>query len=94
MDSRPRLFWMPAASNHLLSKIQVKARKKNFCSLYYFYHAAGGLPRLLHFPVKKTMSVAQQLYEGLELGELGPVGLITYMRTDSVRISEAARNES
>jgi len=47
--------------------------------------------RLLHFPVKKTMSVAQRLYEGLELGELGPVGLITYMRTDSVRISEVAR---
>jgi len=45
----------------------------------------------LHFPVKKTMSVAQRLYEGLELGELGPVGLITYMRTDSVRISEVAR---
>ncbi|MGH7889376.1 MAG: type I DNA topoisomerase, partial [Thermodesulfobacteriota bacterium] len=50
--------------------------------------------RKLRFPVKKTMSIAQRLYEGLELGEEGPVGLITYMRTDSVRISEHAVAES
>ena len=42
------------------------------------------------FSVKKTMSVAQTLYEGVELGSEGPVGLITYMRTDSVRASENA----
>ena len=42
------------------------------------------------FSVKKTMSVAQALYEGIELGSEGPVGLITYMRTDSVRASENA----
>ena len=47
--------------------------------------------RILHFPVKKTMFIAQKLYEGLEIGELGQTGLITYMRTDSVRISEGAR---
>jgi DNA topoisomerase-1 len=46
--------------------------------------------RLLQFPVKKTMAVAQKLYEGLPIGERGLVGLITYMRTDSVRISEGA----
>jgi DNA topoisomerase-1 len=46
--------------------------------------------RLLQFPVKKTMAVAQRLYEGLPIGERGLVGLITYMRTDSVRISESA----
>jgi DNA topoisomerase-1 len=46
--------------------------------------------RLLQYPVKKTMSVAQKLYEGLPIGERGLVGLITYMRTDSVRISEGA----
>jgi DNA topoisomerase-1 len=46
--------------------------------------------RLLQFPVKKTMAVAQKLYEGLPIGERGLVGLITYMRTDSVRISESA----
>ncbi|MGB7294243.1 MAG: type I DNA topoisomerase [Candidatus Aminicenantales bacterium] len=46
--------------------------------------------RLLGYPVKKTMSVAQRLYEGLPLGDRGLTGLITYMRTDSVRISESA----
>ena len=46
------------------------------------------------FSVKKTMSVAQGLYEGIELGSEGPVGLITYMRTDSVRASENAVAEA
>ena len=46
------------------------------------------------FSVKKTMSVAQGLYEGVELGSEGPVGLITYMRTDSVRASENAIAEA
>ncbi len=43
----------------------------------------------LGFRAQKTMSVAQSLYEGVDLGEGGPTGLITYMRTDSTRISEA-----
>ncbi|HSA95936.1 MAG TPA: type I DNA topoisomerase [Acidobacteriota bacterium] len=47
--------------------------------------------RLLRFPVKKTMFVAQKLYEGMPIGELGQTGLITYMRTDSFRVSEAAQ---
>ena len=47
--------------------------------------------RKLGFTLKKTMSVAQGLYEGLKIGEKGHVGLITYMRTDSTRISEVAR---
>jgi len=46
--------------------------------------------RLLQYPIKKTMAVAQRLYEGLPIGERGLVGLITYMRTDSVRLSEGA----
>jgi DNA topoisomerase-1 len=44
----------------------------------------------LHFSPTKTMRIAQQLYEGVELGSSGPAGLITYMRTDSVRLSESA----
>ncbi|NLY50582.1 MAG: type I DNA topoisomerase, partial [Firmicutes bacterium] len=50
--------------------------------------------RRLGFTVKKTMAVAQQLYEGLEVGKEGRVGLITYMRTDSIRVSEMARSEA
>ena len=47
--------------------------------------------RKLGFTLKKTMSVAQGLYEGVKISEKGTVGLITYMRTDSTRISEEAR---
>ena len=48
--------------------------------------------RKLGFTLKKTMSVAQTLYEGVKVPEHGTVGLITYMRTDSTRISDVARN--
>ncbi|MCP9451471.1 MAG: type I DNA topoisomerase [Nitrospira sp.] len=50
--------------------------------------------RKLHFSPKKTMMLAQQLYEGVEIGAEGPTGLITYMRTDSTRVSEEALNEA
>ncbi len=50
--------------------------------------------RKLRFSPKKTMTLAQQLYEGLEIGKEGPVGLITYMRTDSPRISAEAADEA
>jgi DNA topoisomerase-1 len=46
--------------------------------------------RKLRLTAKKTMSVAQRLYEGVELGDEGAVGLITYMRTDSVRVADEA----
>lgn len=50
--------------------------------------------RKLGFTSRKTMMVAQQLYEGIDLGRKGPSGLITYMRTDSTRISEMAQAEA
>jgi DNA topoisomerase I len=50
--------------------------------------------RKLGFRAYKTMAVAQQLYEGLDLGKEGSVGLITYMRTDSTRISDSAKTEA
>jgi DNA topoisomerase-1 len=50
--------------------------------------------RKLGFPVRKTMSVAQMLYEGAELGSQGYTGLITYMRTDSTRVSPIATGEA
>ncbi|HHW19450.1 MAG TPA: type I DNA topoisomerase [Firmicutes bacterium] len=50
--------------------------------------------RKLGFPVRKTMMIAQVLYEGVELGQEGYVGLITYMRTDSTRVSPLAQNEA
>ena len=49
--------------------------------------------RKLHFTVKKTMVIAQQLYEGLSIGEEGDTGLITYMRTDSTNVAASAIEE-
>lgn len=49
--------------------------------------------RKLNFRAAKTMSVAQQLYEGIDLGKEGTVGLITYMRTDSTRVATSAQEE-
>jgi len=46
--------------------------------------------RKLHFTVHQTMAIAQQLYEGLSIGDEGSVGLITYMRTDSTRVAHSA----
>jgi DNA topoisomerase-1 len=48
----------------------------------------------LRMSPKRTMSIAQELYEGVELGSAGSTGLITYMRTDSIRISDAARDDA
>jgi len=50
--------------------------------------------RQLGFTVKKTMSLAQRLYEGVPMGDEGPVGLITYMRTDSTRVAASALEEA
>jgi DNA topoisomerase-1 len=49
--------------------------------------------RKLRFSAKKTMQIAQRLYEGIELGREGAVGLITYMRTDSTRVADSALGE-
>jgi DNA topoisomerase I len=48
----------------------------------------------LNFPIKKSMIIAQQLYEGIALGNKGNVGLITYMRTDSIRVSNEAKSDA
>jgi DNA topoisomerase-1 len=50
--------------------------------------------RKLRFNVKKTMQIAQRLYEGIEIGQEGLVGLITYMRTDSTRVADSALAEA
>ncbi|MFD1899721.1 DNA topoisomerase [Enterococcus termitis] len=50
--------------------------------------------RKLNFRTRKTMMVAQQLYEGIALGKQGTIGLITYMRTDSTRIADSAKEEA
>jgi len=74
----------------MLADIKVKKKKRESPPPYITSSLQQDGFRLLRFPVRKTMSVAQKLYEGMEIGERGLVGLITYMRTDSFRVADEA----
>ena len=69
-----------------VTSVATKQRKKRPVPPYI----TSKLQQASRFPVKKTMTIAQQLYEGIELPGEGAVGLITYMRTDSTRVSDEA----
>jgi DNA topoisomerase I len=77
----------------VVSDVTTKERKRNPVPPFITSKLQQEASRKLGFPVKKTMMLAQKLYEGVELGSEGSVGLITYMRTDSTRVSEAALGE-
>jgi DNA topoisomerase-1 len=77
-------------SPFLLHDIKVKKKKREPPPPYITSSLQQDGYRLLRFPVRKTMFVAQKLYEGMELGERGLLGLITYMRTDSFRMADEA----
>ena len=74
--------------------VATKERRRNPVPAFITSKLQQEAARKLGFPVKKTMMVAQKLYEGVELGPEGAVGLITYMRTDSTRVSDAALAEA
>lgn len=76
-----------------VESVTTKERKRNPTPPFITSKLQQEASRKFSFPVKKTMMVAQKLYEGIELGSEGAVGLITYMRTDSVRVSDAALND-
>lgn len=78
-------------SRYVLSKIERKKRKRMPFPPFITSTLQQEASRKLRFTAKKTMTIAQQLYEGVELGEEGSVGLITYMRTDSFRVAEEAQ---
>lgn len=71
-----------------------KERKRNPALPFTTSSLQQEAARKLNMRAKKTMMLAQQLYEGIDLGKQGTVGLITYMRTDSTRISETAQTEA
>ncbi len=76
----------------VLKKIERKKRRRMPSPPFITSTLQQEASRKLRFMAKKTMAVAQQLYEGIELGKEGSVGLITYMRTDSLRIADEARS--
>src|SRR2546426_5371001 len=78
----------------VVNEVTTKERKRNPVPPFITSKLQQEASRKLGFPVKRTMMIAQHLYEGVEIGEEGPVGLITYMRTDSTRVGEAALGEA
>lgn len=79
--------------NYVVESVTTKERKRNPVPPFITSKLQQEAARKLGFPVKKTMSVAQKLYEGIEIGAEGAVGLITYMRSDSTRVSDTALAE-
>ncbi|MDD4189578.1 MAG: type I DNA topoisomerase, partial [Eubacteriales bacterium] len=77
-----------------VSKVSKKEKKKGASPPFITSTLQQEASRKLGFTAKRTMSIAQKLYEGVDIEERGTVGLITYMRTDSLRVSEGAREEA
>lgn len=78
----------------LVQKIKKSSKNKNPLPPFTTSTLQQDAYRKLNFSTKRTMSIAQQLYEGVDVEGYGTVGLITYMRTDSVRVSEEAQNSA
>lgn len=78
-------------AKYIVNDVKKGERKRNPAPPFTTSTMQQEASRKLNFSLKKTMSVAQTLYEGVKIPEKGTVGLITYMRTDSTRISEEAR---
>ncbi len=77
-----------------IQSVQQKSRKRNPDAPFITSTLQQEASKRLYFSAKKTMTLAQQLYEGIEIGEEGAQGLITYMRTDSTRLSNDALNDA
>jgi DNA topoisomerase-1 len=77
----------------VVTSVTTKEKKRNPVPPFITSKLQQEASRKLRFPVKKTMQLAQRLYEGIEIGDEGLVGLITYMRTDSTRVADSALEE-
>src|SRR5207245_9052717 len=77
----------------VVKDVTTKERKRNPVPPFITSKLQQEASRKLGFPVKKTMMLAQRLYEGVDIGDEGSTGLITYMRTDSTRVGEEALGE-
>ena len=77
----------------VVQSVESKEKKKNPVPPFITSKLQQDASRKLGFTVRKTMTLAQRLYEGMDLGDIGTVGLITYMRTDSTRIAPEALQE-
>lgn len=81
------------STRYLVQTVGTKEKRRNPVAPFITSTLQQDSSRKLRFSVKRSMMLAQQLYEGVELGEEGLTGLITYMRTDSTRVSDDAVTE-
>src|SRR5580700_4428800 len=81
-------------ADYIVKSVGTREKRRNPVAPFITSTLQQEASRKLRFSVKRTMILAQRLYEGIELGKEGSVGLITYMRTDSTRISEDALQEA
>ena len=81
-------------AKYIIKEINKGEKKKNPAPPFTTSTMQQEASRKLGFTLKKTMSIAQGLYEGVKIPEKGTIGLITYMRTDSTRISQEARENA
>ena len=81
-------------ADYRVASVKKQERKRNPAAPFITSTLQQEASRKLGFGNRRTMSVAQQLYEGIDLGEQGAVGLITYMRTDSTRVAQEAQQET
>jgi DNA topoisomerase I len=81
-------------AKYVVKSVGTKEKRRNPVAPFITSTLQQESSRKLRFSVKRTMMLAQQLYEGVELGSEGSVGLITYMRTDSTRLSDDAVTEA
>jgi DNA topoisomerase I len=79
---------------YIVKSVGTREKKRNPVAPFITSTLQQESSRKLRFSVKRTMMLAQRLYEGVEVGKEGAVGLITYMRTDSTRVSEDALNDA
>lgn len=77
-----------------ITRIEKKERRRNPVAPFITSTLQQEASKRLRYNARRTMSIAQRLYEGVEIGEEGPVGLITYMRTDSTRLSSEAVDQA
>ncbi|MGD8806882.1 MAG: type I DNA topoisomerase, partial [Chloroflexota bacterium] len=92
-DVRPHVARLEAAE-WAVGEVRLGTRKRRPAAPFTTSTLQQEASRHLNFGANKTMRVAQQLYEGVDLGDQGTTGLITYMRTDSVNVSKEAQMET
>jgi DNA topoisomerase I len=93
VDSIPAVLRGAKAPPFVVGKIERKEVRRSPAPPFITSRLQQEAARRLYFSPSRTMKIAQKLYEGVEIGDQGAVGLITYMRTDSVRVSDQALAE-